>query len=62
MQDLFELGLSGKNDASIKREKLSRVYPLGTCSGKTLLKRINMLGLSKEDIKEALNGKDRNKD
>ena len=44
------------------KKKLSRVYPLGTCSGKTLLKRINMLGLSKEDIKEALNGKDRNKD
>ena len=52
--DLYELGLLGKTDSKHKREKVCKFYHLGWCNGKTFLKRINMFGLTIDDIKEVI--------
>ena len=52
--DLYELGLIGREDSKIKREKICNYYHLGWCNGKTFLKRVNMFGLSIQDLKEVL--------
>lgn len=50
LEDYYDLGLLGKSDSVAKREKISKKYHLGKCNGKTLLKRINLIGLKKEDL------------
>ena len=50
MADLYELGLIGKKDSKKKREETARKYHIGKCNGKTLLKRLGLLGISKEDL------------
>jgi len=52
--DLYELGLFGKNDSKSKREKVCEYYHLGWCNAKTFLKRINMFGLTIDEIKEVI--------
>ena len=52
--DLYELGLIGKDDSKSKREIVCNYYHLGWCNGKTFLKRVNMFGLSVNDLKEVL--------
>lgn len=53
--DLYDLGLAGGTDSSLKRKRLQDLFHLGECNAKTFLKRCNMLGLSKDDLKEAIN-------
>lgn len=48
--DYLELGFVGQDDSQNKRDKISKKYHLGKCNGKTLFKRINLVGLSKEDL------------
>ena len=50
MQELYELGLCGSNDSNKKREELAKHYHLGKCNGKTLLKRLNMLGVNSIEL------------
>lgn len=50
MADLAELGLIGQADSSAKREQISHRLSLGHANGKTLLKRLNALGMTKEDL------------
>ena len=50
MNDLYELGLMGKNNSKEKRLVISKKYHLGKCNSKTLLKRLNLLGIKKEDL------------
>ena len=45
--DLIELGLI---DNASKRLELSKKYHIGKCNNKTFLKRLNMLGIKKEDL------------
>lgn len=52
--DLLDLGLVGGASSKEKRDILSEKLHLGECNGKTLLKRCNMLGLTKKDLMEAL--------
>ena len=52
--NLYELGLIGKEDSSIKREKVCNHYHLGWCNAKTFLKRVNMFGLKLEQIKDVI--------
>jgi len=54
--DLYELGLIGVSSSSSKREQLSQVYPLGKTNGKSLLKRLNYLGITRKELEEILNG------
>lgn len=52
--DLYDLGLIGEDNSKDKREIISRYYHLGKCNGKMMLKRLNMLGINKEDIQKVL--------
>lgn len=49
-EEYYDLGFMGKADSASKRETISKKYHLGKCNGKTLFKRINMVGLKKEDL------------
>ena len=49
-KEYCELGLVGEKDSAIKREKISKKFRLGKCNAKTLFKRLNMLGIRKEQI------------
>ena len=51
---MFDLGLSGKEDSSKKREYISSYYRLGKVNAKTLLKRLNMIDISVEELKEVM--------
>ena len=48
--DYVDLGFVSKDDSSIKRDIISKKYHLGKCNAKTLFKRLNILGLTKEDL------------
>ena len=52
--EFYGLGLMGDSDSASKREIIAKHYHLGKCNSKTLFKRLNMLGIKKEDIKELL--------
>lgn len=52
--DLMELGLVGFDDCASKREKLCLKMHLGRANGKTLLKRLNALGITKEELEAAV--------
>lgn len=54
MQDLFELGLSGGTDSSALREKAGSLLHIGNGTAKTMLARLNCLGITKEELKEVL--------
>lgn len=54
MNDLVELGLSGTADSLQKRELVSKKLHIGFCNSKTFLKRLNYLGISKEELKKLL--------
>lgn len=54
-QDILELGLCGKEDSFNKRKYLSEHYHLGPVNAKSLLKRLNMLRVSKKELVEVLN-------
>ena len=53
--DLYEMGLFGCFDSKAKRDMVCDYYHLGWCNAKTFLKRINMFGLTIDDIKEVIN-------
>ena len=49
-----ELGLNGESDSQIKRDILAKAFHTGKCNSKTMFKRLNMLGITSEDIKKIL--------
>jgi ribonuclease M5 len=54
MNDLFELGLMGGDDSVSKRRTLENRLHIDQVNGKTLLKRLQALGLDRKDLEEAL--------
>lgn len=54
MIDMLELGLMGAEDSSKKRETLSKALHLGHANAKTMLKRMNAIGITRTMIEEAL--------
>ena len=53
-EELYKLGLLGNNNSKALRDKISKHFHIGKCNGKTLIKRLNMLNLSYNDIVEVL--------
>ena len=53
-QDLISLKLNGCNDSGNRRDYLASYFHIGKTNAKTFLKRINMLNISLEEIKEVL--------
>ncbi len=54
MSDMVELGLSGNDDAGKRREIVARQYHIGLGTAKAMLRKLNSLHLTKEEIKEIL--------
>ena len=52
--EFLKLGLNGTPDAHLKRAKIAKIFHLGHTNAKTCFKRLNMLGLSYKEVKEAL--------
>lgn len=52
--DLFELGLIGMNDSKEKRAYLSDNLKIGVANGKTLLSKLNMFGVTIEDVQKIM--------
>lgn len=60
MADLSELGLTGQANSQQLRQLIASCYPVGEVNSKTLLKRLNYLKVSKEQIRNIIDGKDSN--
>ena len=54
--DMMLLKLSGL-DSSANKEKVIKHFNIGHCNSKTLLKRLNLLNVSKETLEAILNDK-----
>ena len=54
MKDMVELELTGSEKASKNREIVSNYFHTGFSNAKTLMKHLNMLGVTLEQIKEVL--------
>lgn len=54
--DLFLLNISGPQ-SSLNKKRIIEHFHLGHCNSKTLLKRLNLLMVNKQDLEKALNDK-----
>lgn len=52
--EFYALGLSGKEDSASLRQFISQHFHLGKCNGKTLFKRLNLAGITAEEIRRFL--------
>ena len=52
--DYNELGLNGDVDSVSKREIVSKHFHIGKCNSKTMFKRLNMLGITIDQLKQIL--------
>ena len=52
--DLFELGLTGMENSSELRDKISDKLNIGKPNNKTFLKRLNLIGITKEKLEDLL--------
>ena len=55
--EFYALGLSGNEDSASLRRLISEHFHLGKCNGKTLLKRLNLAGITAEEIRAFLEDK-----
>ena len=55
--EFYALGLSGNEDSASLRRLVSEHFHLGKCNGKTLLKRLNLAGISANEIRAFLEDK-----
>ena len=53
VQQFYELGFTGGKDSAALREKIGRTFHVGGGSAKTVLHRLNCLGITYEERKEA---------
>lgn len=54
LEQYNSLGLNGNSNSSLLRDKLSKHFHLGKCNSKTMFKRLNMLGITYDDIVKVL--------
>lgn len=55
LSEFQSLGLSGQSNSQVLRELVGKKYFLGKCNAKTMFKRLNMLGIQKDEIQSLLN-------
>ena len=53
-EEYNSLGLNGYEDSAIKREIISKHFHIGKCNSKTMFKRLNMLGITSQQLKEII--------
>lgn len=56
INDMYELGLCGKDNSSFLRNKVYEHYNLGFGSSKTLMKRLSVLNIDKEELRKFIGG------
>ena len=54
ISDLNYYGLNGDSNSSMLRDKLSSYLHIDHCNVKTMVKRLNMLGITKEKLKDIM--------
>ncbi len=54
MNDMIDLGLSGKTDSSTLRDRVGEYFHIGSGNAKTMLRRMNFLHLTKEEIRQVI--------
>ena len=54
-EEFYELGLKGNKDSDKKRQLVAKHFHTGKANGKTLYKRLNMLGVRYDDIVKVIN-------
>lgn len=54
LNELYSLGLIGKKNSKKQREILSNLTGIGLSNGKTMHKKLNMFGFTKDEIEELL--------
>ena len=52
--DLFDLGLTGKKDSALLRDKISDKLNIGRPNNKTFLKRLNLIGITRKNLEEII--------
>ena len=52
--DLYELGLTGQENSSYLRSKIGKKFHLGDGNTKTMLERINYLGITIQELQDAI--------
>jgi ribonuclease M5 len=52
----IDLGLEGHHEAKTRRALVSKTYHIGYANAKTLFKRLNLIGKTKEDIQRIIHG------
>lgn len=52
--ELFELGLNGKKDSQVIRDKISNYLNIGKPNFKTFYKRLNLLGITKKELEDII--------
>ncbi len=52
VNDMYELSLVGNDNSERLRDIISRKYHIGKCNGKTMLKRLNLLGVTREELND----------
>ena len=52
--DLYELGLTGSKDSAKLREKVGNALHIGFGNAKTMLRRLNCLGITKEELEKVI--------
>jgi len=57
MNDLTELGLSGRDDSSKLRDVVGETLHLGHANAKTFLKRANAIGVTRKELEDGINGR-----
>ena len=56
IQDLYKYKLIGDNDSRKLRSKVTDSLGIGLCNGKTLLKKLNMFNITKDELENILKG------
>lgn len=52
--DLYQLNIAGK-ESKENKEKVINHYHIGYCNSKTILKRLNMLGIKRKELEQIIN-------
>lgn len=55
VQDLYDLGLIGQEDSYEKRKRVGEALHIGEGSAKTIRNRLNLLGITKEELERVIN-------
>lgn len=53
-QDFIDFGLTGRTDSALYRKKVCDAFYISPCSAKTCFKRLNQMGVTKEQVEEVL--------